>query len=236
VMASASEDGVLLTGRVPINIGDADLTNIDLVVGPENHWAGKIHMDDDDSALPEGLIISLQPRRSTVAPARAEVAKNGEFSVPFVPDETYDLFVLNAPLDSYLKSVRSANSERLGEGLEASAAATPPALDVQLSSQGGQIAGRAVTSDPQIVASGAAVALIPNPQVGRVQAYQTTHADEYGNFMLQGIAPGKYLIVAWLDAPPCDVYNPDDLAACQAQGSTLTIDQAEQQSVQLTAN
>jgi Carboxypeptidase regulatory-like domain len=234
--ASGAEDGVALTGRVPINIGDADAANADVVVGPETLWTGKVHLDDDDSTLPQGLMISLQPRRATASPARAPVSESGEFSVPIVPDEIYDLYVLNGPDNSYLKSVRVANSERLEQGLEAPAGDAPPALDVRLSSQGGQVVGRAVTADPKVVASGATVALIPDPPSGRVQAYQTGHADEYGNFILRGVAPGKYILVAWLDSPPCDVYNPDDLPACLAQGSSLTIDVAEQQSVQLTAN
>ena len=84
-----------------------------------------------------------------------------------------------------------ANAERLGQGLEASPGDPPPALDVRLSSQGGKVVGRAVTADPKVVASGATVALIPDPPAGRVQAYQTTQADEYGNFMLQGLAARK---------------------------------------------
>jgi len=236
LMASGTENGVALTGRIPINIGDADLADADVVVGAESLWTGKIHFDDDDSAVPPDLIVSLQPRRSTASISQARVSENGEFSVPFVPDETYDLYVLNGPDNSYLKSVRIANSERLGQGLEASAGDPLPSLDVRLSSQGGQVVGRAVTADPKVVASGATVALIPDPAAGRVQAYQTTHADEYGNFLLRGVPPGKYLVVAWLDFPPCDVYNPDDLQACQPQGSSLTIDEGEQKSAQLTAN
>lgn len=236
LIATAEQDGMPLTGRVPINIGDADVPSADILVNPQTVWTGKVHLDDDDSAVPSGLMIAIEPRRSTAAAARANVAENGEFSIPFVPDETYDLYVLNAPEDSYLKSVRLANSERLGEGLEASAGAAPPPLDVRLSSQGGQIVGRAVTADPKVVASGATVVLIPNPPSGRVQAYQTTHADEYGNFMLRGIAPGTYLVVTWLDTAPCNVYDPDDLAACRSQGSSVTVDAAEQQNVQLTAN
>ena len=37
----------------------------------------------DDSPLPKGLMISLQPRRTTATPSRAEVGDNGEFSIPF---------------------------------------------------------------------------------------------------------------------------------------------------------
>jgi Carboxypeptidase regulatory-like domain len=236
LLASGAENGVALTGRVPINIGDSDVAGADVVVGPESLWTGKVHMDDDDSTLPAGLMISLQPRRTTASPSQTSVSDTGEFAVPFVPDETYDLYVLNGPDNSYLKSIRVANSERLSQGLEASSGDAPPALDVRLGSQGGQVVGRAVTADPKVVASGASVALIPNPADGRVQAYQTTHADEYGNFFLKGVPPGAYVVVAWLDSPPCEVYNPDDLAACQAQGSSLSIDEGEQKSLQITAN
>ncbi len=101
-----------------------------------------------------------------------------------------------APSNSYLKSVRMANAERLGQGLEASSGDAPPALGRDSrSSHGGQVLGRAVTADPKVVASGATIALIPDPPIGRVQAYQTTQADEYGNFLLQGLPPGKYLLV-----------------------------------------
>ena len=236
LLATGSEGGVAMTGRVPINIGDADVENAELVIGAESLWTGKIHLDDDDSTLPEGLMITLAPRRSTASPSRTKVSETGEFSVPFVPDETYDLYVLSAPENSYLKSVRIANAERLGQGLEASPGDPAPSLDVRLSSRGGQVIGRAVTADPKVVASGATVALIPDPPTGRVQAYQTTQVDEYGNFVLRGVPPGKYVVVAWLDSPPCDVYNPDDLATCQAQGSSLSLDEAEQKSVQATAN
>jgi hypothetical protein len=236
LMASGTENGLTLTGRVPINIGDSDVANADVTIGPESLWTGKVHMDDDDSALPTGLTILLQPRRTTASASGAAVSENGEFSVTFVPDETYDLYVLNGPDNSYLKSVRIANADRLSQGLEASPGDAPAPLDVRLRSQGGQVVGRAVTADPKVVASGATITLIPNPSAGRVQAYQTAQADEYGNFLLRGIPPGTYVLVGWLDSAPCEVYNPDDLAACQAQGSSLTIDEAEQKSVQLTAN
>jgi hypothetical protein len=236
LLASGSEDGISLTGRVPINIGDADLANADLVVGAESLWTGKIHIDDDDSTLPEGLTISLQPRRLTASPSQAKVSENGEFSIPFVPDEIYDLYVLNGPDNSYLKSVLVANAERISQGLEASPGDPPPPLDVRLSSKGGQVVGRAVTSDPKVVASGATIAAIPDPPAGRVQAYQTAQADEYGNFLLRGLPPGKYVLVAWLESPPCEVYNPDNLVACQTQGASLTIAEGEQKSIQITVN
>jgi len=236
MIASGVENGVPLTGRVPLNVGDADVTNANIVVGAESTWSGKVRVDGEDAALPTGLVISLEPRRPITSPTRSQVSESGEFTIPFVPDETYDLYVLNAPNNFYLKSVRVANAERLAQGLETSAGGTSPALDVILGAQAGQVVGRAVTADPKVVASGATIALIPDPPAGRVQAYQTTQADEYGNFLLQGLPPGKYLLVGWLDQAPCEIYNPDDFLMCQAQGVSLTIAEGEQQSAQVTAN
>jgi len=193
-------------------------------------------MDGDDAALPKGLVVSLQPRRPITSPTRAQVSETGDFTIPFAPDETYDLYVLNGPANTYLKSVRMANAERLSQGLEASSGDAPPALEVILGLQGGQVQGRAVTADPKMVASGATITLIPDPPAGRVQAYQTTQADEYGNFLLQGLPPGKYLLVGWLDQAPCEVFNPDDFAACQAQGASVIIAEGEQRSAQVTTN
>jgi hypothetical protein len=199
-------------------------------------WTGQVRVDGDDAALTPGLMVVLEPRRPIVSPMRAKVSDKGDFVLPFVPEETYDLYVETGPSNSYLKSVRVANAERLGQGLEAGSADSPPSLEVILGAQGGQVVGRAVTSDPKVVASGASIALIPDPPAGRVQNYQATGADEYGNFYFQGLAPGKYLVVGWLDQPPCEVYNPDDFLACQQIGVRVTVGEGEQQSIQLTAN
>ncbi len=244
LVASGVEGDITLTGRVPLNVGDEDVSDVNVLVDAESMWSGKIHVEGDDttaaqgqpSGLPPGLVVSLEPRRPLTSPTRAQVSENGAFSIPFAPDETYDLYVTNGPRDSYVKSVRVANAERLDQGLEASSGGAPPMLDVVLGMHGGQVLGRAVTADPKVVASGATIALIPDPPTGRVQSYQTVNADEYGNFVMQGLPPGKYLLVGWLDQPPCEIYNPEDFAACQAAGSSLAIAEGEEQSAQVTAN
>jgi hypothetical protein len=237
VLATGADEGTTLTGRVPVNVGDSDIASLDLVIGPESNWKGKIQLDGDDSSLPAGLVVALEPRRPTASPTRAsQVSATGEFSIPYVPNETYDLYVLNGPDSLYLKSVGVANADRLGDGLEAAPGDAPPPLDVRLSTHGGQVVGRAVTTDPDIVASGASVALIPDPPSGRVQAYRTTSADEYGSFLFQGIAPGMYIVVAWLDQVPCQIYNPADLPACRAQGIPLMVPEGAAATIQATAN
>ena len=206
------------------------------MIGPERKWKGTISVEGDESIKLPGLVVAFEPRRGTAFPSRAQVSSTRDFSVPFLPQEIYDLEVLNAPEDTYLKSVLVGNSERLVLGLEASPGADPPPAVVVLSTKGGQVFGKAVTTDSMIVASGASVLLIPDPPNNRSQAYRFAYADEYGNFLIRGVPPGRYVAVAWLDQPPCEVYNPDDLAACKASGVPVTATESTVQTVQVTAS
>jgi hypothetical protein len=235
VITTGVEGGQSLSARTPISVGDADIANLDIVIGPEQVWKGKIHIEGDDSTPLSGLQVSLEPRRSTAPVARATVEK-GDFSLPFVPQETYDLFVSNAPEGAYVKAVRVGNADRLATGLEAEPGGDPAATEVVLSMHGGGVSGRAVTTDPAVVATGATVMLIPDPQLGRIQSYRTTFADENGNFLVKGLAPGSYVLLAWLDQPPCEVYNPDDLPACLTHGVRVEVAEDGLESIQVTAN
>jgi carboxypeptidase family protein len=235
LIASGTDDGKTLMARTPLNVGDQDVDGINIAIGPESIWKGKIRVEGDDPPTFAGLVVSLEPRRATAQRVRADVSDNGEFAVAFWPNETYDLFVENAD-NEYLKEVHVATADRRVMGLQAELGDAPPPLDVVLSANGGQVLGRAVMNDSMVVASGAAIQLIPDPPDGRRQAYKSTYADEYGNFLLRGIAPGKYLLVAWLDQAPCDVHNPDDMPACRAHGVVVTVDESSGQSVQVTVN
>ena len=120
-------------------------------------------------------------------------------------------------------------------GLEAQPGDAPAAMEIVLSTRGGKVLGRAVTTDSSIVATGAMVMLIPDPPSGNAQAYKSTFADEQGNFLIKGIAPGRYVVVAWFDQSPCEVYNPNDLAACKAYGIGVTVSESALESVQVVA-
>jgi carboxypeptidase family protein len=236
LITTGNDDGKSLSARTPISVGDEDIADLDIVIGPEKEWQGAVRMEGDEPAA-TGLLVMLEPRRPTAFPNRSQLGRNGEFSVTVSPNETYDLYVLNAPDDAYLKSIQVGNSDRLASGLEAGPGDAPSKLDVVLSTRGGQVSGEAVTAnDPSIVATGAAIMLIPDPPEGRVQTYKTAFADEYGSFLMRGVAPGDYLLVAWMDQPPCQIYNPDDLAACRAVGVRVTIAEGGGESVQVTAN
>jgi hypothetical protein len=77
------------------------------------------------------------------------------------------------------------------------------------------------------------MALIPDPPQRRLQAYREAGADEYGRFIFRGVAPGKYILIAWLDYPTCDYYDPDSLDSCRATGTAVTVSAAAQENILL---
>ena len=107
-------------------------------LGAESTWSGKVRVDGRRrTAYRTGYFASSRAGRTRRRTRSASVGRKRRVHLPFVPDETYDLYVLNAPND-YLKSVRVANAERLGQGLEASPAA-PTGLGRGLGAAGGQV-------------------------------------------------------------------------------------------------
>jgi carboxypeptidase family protein len=237
IITTGTDDAKTLTARTAISVGDADVEALSIVIGPQQNWKGKVVLDGDESTKLPGLGVELLPRRATASAVRAYVDENHEFNLPFLPQETYDLEVLDAPEDVYLEAVRVGKNDTLAAGLEAEPGAEPQEMEVVLSTRGGKVLGRAVTAgDSSVVATGASVLLIPDPPMGRSHAYKLAYADQSGNFLMHGVAPGNYIVVAWFDQPPCEVYNPNDLTACRAQGVKLAISDDALESVQVTAH
>jgi len=235
ILTTGTDDGKTLTARTPISVGDADVEALSIVIGPEQKWKGRITVNGGHDEKLTGLVVELEPRRSTAVPVRADVDKDLQFTLSFLPQETYDLMVLNLPEDLYLEAVNLGKNDHLQTGLEAEPGTDPEELEVVLSGRGGKVLGRAVTAtDSSIVATGASVLLMPDPPAGRASHYLLTYADQYGNFLLHGVAPGNYIVLAWFDQPPCEVNNPDDLAACRAQGAKLSVSEESLESVQVT--
>ena len=105
-------------------------------------------------------------------------------------------------------------------------------MQLVLSPSGAEAMG-VVLNDDRSVAPGVNIDLVPDPPAGRYRTFQSSNADEYGNFHLRGIAPGKYVLIAWAGEAPCDLYNPEALDACRAAGAQVTFAEGAQEVVTL---
>lgn len=215
--AEGTDEGTTLAGRTILTVSESDVNEMELLIGRPRDWEGKIRVEGGeglDSKKP--LVVTLEPRSDKGSVVSAAVRDLG-FTATVLSDETYDLYVQNIPEDFYISEVRVNGNDVLPRGLDSRIAGSGTPLEVVLDSRGGRVAGQVVDSNNNAW-SGASLMLIPDPAQGRLQSYRNGSADEYGHFQIRGVPPGKYVLVAWLDDPPCDLYDPEGVDVCRIAG------------------
>jgi hypothetical protein len=80
---------------------------------------------------------------------------------------------------------------------------------------------------------GATVTLIPDPAKGQFPRYAEAYSTDQGAFGTRGLAPGKYIVIPWLDVPPCDFNNWDNLDACRRIGTSIDFNESEAKGLEL---
>jgi hypothetical protein len=232
IWAEGAGDGKALVGHTPLTVTESDADNVEVTLEGERPGRAVLVVDGGVK-LADPAHLRFEPRndRGKIADATESAGAEG-YSFALMGGEVYDLFVTNLPNNFYLSAVRANGVDTMPYGIQGVAASVNRPFEVVLDSRGGSVSGRVLGPDDSLW-SRASVALIPDPPRGRVQAYQIGAADENGVFVMNGVAPGKYILAAWLDDPPCDYFDPDGLAPCKAAGLSIDVQEAGQQNVEL---
>jgi len=235
LIAEADDGGRHLIGRRMISVGEQPISNLAILAAPPGTWAGKIRFQNGEPPDPDAVSkvsVVLEPRDDMASPVTALVGKEGDFDLELAPGETYDLYVKNVPEGVYLAAAHSGGKDLLASGATLEPGTAPEGMQLVLSPSGAEAMG-VVLNDDRSVAPGVNIDLIPDPPAGRYRTFQSSNADEYGNFHLRGIAPGRYVLIAWAGEAPCDLYNPEALDACRAAGAQVTFAEGAQEVVTL---
>jgi hypothetical protein len=230
--AESADGGKALLGHALLIVGEADIDNVELTIQGERAGSA-ILVVDGGVRLDDQVRLRFEPRneRGKVVESTKVAGVDG-FHFMLMAGDLYDLFATNLPNDFYVSAVRVNGVDVMPTGLDAAAAAANRPFEVVMNSGGGRVSGRVLGSDDSLW-SRANVALIPDPPVGRVQSYREGAADENGLFLIRGVAPGKYILIGWLDEPPCNYYDPEGLATCRATGMSVEVREAGEQNVEL---
>ncbi|MCW5981708.1 MAG: carboxypeptidase regulatory-like domain-containing protein [Bryobacteraceae bacterium] len=229
IVADGTEGRQKLTGRMPLSVSEASVGNVELVLNPYPQLTGTVSSETGEKIDLSGLTVSLEPHDDATRSSSTSVDAKGAFSLPFVPGETYDVFLTGDAPDLYLKSARVGGFDVLSTGFKAGGGALPP-MELIFTTRSGAVQGD-VIDGPTRVALGATVVLIPDPAYGRVQHYQAASTNEYGLFEFRGVAPGRYTMASWWDDPPCEIYDVEGLDACRRYGQSILISEGERQFV-----
>jgi hypothetical protein len=177
----------------------------DTIYSSEELSAFTFHLEAR-SGLPGGLILLDQ--KSNAA---------NEYFALIDSEETYDLFLDRKMPDAYLKSpLRVSDS-----------------APIMIGTHGATLTGTVVTDGARKPLAGASVTLVPDPAKDRFQRYAEVQTNTLGMFGLRGIAPGRYIVIPWVDAPPCDFQNWDGLEACRRFGTSVEFNESEPKNMEL---
>jgi hypothetical protein len=219
-----------LYGRVPVDVGYANLEGITFVLGSPATLTGRFRVEGDGQFDFTRLGLWLQGIDNTNAAGGGQVKADGTFAMDNVYDGTYRVHIAGFPEEYYVKSARQGGSEALESGLTISHTTAP--LDIVLSLDGGRVDGSVLQEQNPV--GGAMVVLVPDPpRRDRQEMYSLKPSDALGRFSMLGLPPGDFKLFAWENVQGTNYTDSDFIKAFEDRGTHVHITQREQQTVQL---
>ncbi len=225
----------------PIVVSNADVSG--LVLQPEAGGAvsGKVRTEGGESLDWIDLTVTLVrvaeggdelPQMSNLGAlgGNTGLKEDGSFELKDVAGGTYQVFLgghSDKIRDYYLKSVTLDGREVVDTGFGVGRETT---LDVVLSAKSASIEGTVVDSNGRIVVGATVVGMPSSGKLGRMDAYPSGESDASGHFLLRGIMPGAYVVVA-LTGMPEDVRKLEFFQKYGEKGITVDLDEGERKSV-----
>jgi protocatechuate 3,4-dioxygenase beta subunit len=223
----------------PIVVSGGDVTG--LVLRPEvgGSVSGKVRTEDGEELDWADLNVSLarvaqdddlpQMEQIGALGGTTQLKEDGSFELKDVVGGTYQVFLggqSEKVRDYYLKSVTLDGREVADTGFTVNGLAT---LGVVVSAKGASVEGTVVDSKGQPVGGATVVSLPGTGKLGRPDSYQTEHADASGHFLLRGMNPGPYVVVA-LEEVNEDVRKPEFFQKYGEKGEKVELDEGERKS------
>jgi protocatechuate 3,4-dioxygenase beta subunit len=249
VIAANGNQPANLTGRVEVTVGDANIDDLVLPLGPGLEISGAVHLEDGNissvlkSALgPPGVTSAGNP--VATAPLRlalistdsisqstpnAQVKEDGTFRFPSVGLSKYLLNLFALPRGIYLKSVRFGGQDVAHAPIDTTSG-TGGTLDLVLSSKGAEVAG-SVQNDKGEPLAGINVTLWPKASdASFTGGIEQSFTNQNGVFRFQSLAPGDYYVAAWEELEPGLAQSADFLSHFTSEASAITLAEGGQES------
>ncbi len=220
--------------RQQVELGAADVEGVLLTFTEGATISGHLSWDGKPSLREGESGIYLRPAEEDVYyyGGSGKVQSDGAFTLKNVSEGRYRVEVGGTAEDCFVQSVRYGSVDALADGftLRRGSDAT---LEVTVSSRGARIEGAVKNSD-ELPATGVWVALVPD-EAHRSQAslYKSATTDQYGRFVLRGIAPGEYKLFSWDEVERGAWQDADFLQPFEAKGEKVRLELGAREMVQL---
>ena len=229
VMQQDSEAVYSERARQKVEVGSDNIDSITVALRRGSNFHGQVTADGlpFDTAHIQYLNINLTPvGTDDMMGVGAQVKKDGTFDLKDVPDGDYAVMAfVQEKTGWFLKSARLGPDDILNEGLHVDTQSSGGAINIVLSSSGAQLEGSVTEQDKPVV--GAHVHISPDPQTpyNRLR-WKTATTDQTGHFIISGVAPGKYQVVARSPMTPGST-------PARSDPQTVTVSERGHEAVQL---
>jgi hypothetical protein len=240
------------SARLPMEVSDTDIENIQLVISSGVELTGLVHSEgarvvagvpvsesgtgeQDQLAMNEVRVLleAYEDLPVVAEPSPVQVGPDGMFRMENVPQDKYRVSIAGLPRDYYLKSVRVGGQDVLEEGLDLRGGTPWGKLELVVSSAGGRIDGAILTRKQQPF-SGASVVLIPEAtRRDNAHVYKIVIADQGGHFTIRGIPPGDYRLFAWEQVERGAYQDTTFLRRYEGRGEPIRMQEGARLNVQL---
>ena len=239
-----------LSAQQQIEVGSADIDDLQLTLMPPATLRGRVRFDDRfPKSERSEAIVSVRPsgededflagvtiNDDTPAAFRgfAKLKADGSFEIKNVPSGVYEVSisgntkVLN---EAYVESLTAGTKDYVDTGLNVNGGTVT--VDVVVSSEPGVIEGT-VTTEKGEPANDAVVVAVPESRFRRqVSLYQKVSADQAGKFTIRRLRPGTYTLFAWEHMEDDEYRDADFLKPNEGHGVEVKVEKASRQTVPL---
>jgi hypothetical protein len=229
----------MMTVPAPIVVSGSDLTDLVLQPFAYGKVSGKFRAEGSDNVDWKQMTVSLMPVTEAGDPpadkgsfgllqqgGSGAVKEDGTFEINEVAPGNYQVAVFSPSeiyRDWYLKSLLFAGREAADTGFAASGEMS---LDVVVSAKGASIEGKVVDGEGKPAAGVFVLTLPSSGKLGRPDSYQTTKTDAKGSFLLRGLNPGEFAVVA-LENLQGDVHSAEFYQKYGRQGVNVSLTEGE---------
>jgi Carboxypeptidase regulatory-like domain len=229
VIAESSSSDKRYAARAPVDVSNTNLDDLNLTVAPGVDLPARIVFEGHEPVDFSQLGVTLYDPEDRFDGAGGEAKTDGSLNIQNLAEGHYQIYVYGEPPnfspDLYLKSARVNGEDILEKGLTIGVATSRGPLEIVLSSAGARIEGT-VTDDNDLPAPGAVVALVPEGERRKqFRLYKSATTDQYGKFILRGVAPGEYKLFAWKEVERNAWEDPDFLQPFESKGVDVTAEE-----------
>lgn len=232
LIAYWSDEGKSYVARQPVEVVASDVQGIQVTIALGIAVNGHLSWDGIPSLSEREPMIYLVPTEDGYSSDDAKVQPDGSFAYKNVPEGTYRIFFWGATQDCFVQSARYGSADALTDGF-ALRRGSDASLEVTVSSRGARIEGVVKNSD-ELPAAGVWVTLVPDiARRNQERLYKSATTDQYGRFVLRGIAPGEYKLFSWDEVERGAWQDADFLQPFEDRGQRVRLDLGAREMVEL---